>query len=94
MYCGWWVCEQMNDALGSSWPWMYFVSLIILGAFFVMNLVLGVLSGSVLLLLPAHRRKRMKFVYASVITNQEIVSIVVSFLKSEARQRLAVIFRN
>jgi voltage-dependent calcium channel N type alpha-1B len=35
----------MNDALGSGWPWMYFVSLIILGAFFVMNLVLGVLSG-------------------------------------------------
>lgn len=27
------------------WPWLYFVSMVILGAFFVMNLILGVLSG-------------------------------------------------
>ncbi|VEL37307.1 unnamed protein product [Protopolystoma xenopodis] len=33
------------DAMGSWWPWIYFVSLILLGSFFVMNLVLGVLSG-------------------------------------------------
>lgn len=31
--------------MGSSWEWMYFVSMVILGAFFVMNLILGVLSG-------------------------------------------------
>lgn len=37
--------KQINDSIGNSWPWMYFVSLIILGSFFVMNLVLGVLSG-------------------------------------------------
>jgi len=30
-----------------SWPWIYFVTLIILGAFFVLNLVLGVLNGFV-----------------------------------------------
>ncbi|KAL5969701.1 Muscle calcium channel subunit alpha-1 [Taenia solium] len=32
-------------AVGHWWPWIYFVSLILLGSFFVMNLVLGVLSG-------------------------------------------------
>jgi hypothetical protein len=35
----------MNDAIGRDWTWIYFVSLIIIGSFFVMNLVLGVLSG-------------------------------------------------
>jgi hypothetical protein len=34
-----------NDALGSSFNWIYFVPLIILGSFFMLNLVLGVLSG-------------------------------------------------
>jgi hypothetical protein len=36
---------QIQDASGSTWQWAYFVSLVILGAFFVMNLILGVLSG-------------------------------------------------
>ncbi|CAH8458049.1 unnamed protein product [Schistosoma turkestanicum] len=35
----------VSDAIGSWWPWIYFVTLILLGSFFVMNLVLGVLSG-------------------------------------------------
>lgn len=39
------VLYWVQDALGNSWPWIYFVSLVILGAFFVMNLILGVLSG-------------------------------------------------
>jgi len=39
------VISQINDAMGIAWPWVYFVSLIIIGSFFVMNLVLGVLSG-------------------------------------------------
>uniref|UniRef100_A0AAY4DRK3 Voltage-dependent calcium channel type A subunit alpha-1 n=1 Tax=Denticeps clupeoides TaxID=299321 RepID=A0AAY4DRK3_9TELE len=34
-----------NDALGPQWNWMYFIPLIIIGSFFVLNLVLGVLSG-------------------------------------------------
>ena len=34
-----------QDAMGATWQWAYFVSLVILGAFFVMNLILGVLSG-------------------------------------------------
>lgn len=39
---------QIEDASGSSWQWIYFVSMVILGAFFVMNLILGVLSGYVI----------------------------------------------
>ncbi|XP_049285338.1 muscle calcium channel subunit alpha-1-like isoform X3 [Anopheles funestus] len=35
----------IEDAMGSSWQWVYFISMVILGAFFVMNLILGVLSG-------------------------------------------------
>uniref|UniRef100_A0A8V5H9I5 Voltage-dependent R-type calcium channel subunit alpha n=1 Tax=Melopsittacus undulatus TaxID=13146 RepID=A0A8V5H9I5_MELUD len=34
-----------NDALGATWNWLYFIPLIIIGSFFVLNLVLGVLSG-------------------------------------------------
>ncbi|XP_055999812.1 muscle calcium channel subunit alpha-1-like isoform X9 [Ostrea edulis] len=39
------VLYNINDSLGNSWPWIYFISLIIIGSFFVLNLVLGVLSG-------------------------------------------------
>ncbi|XP_058829324.1 muscle calcium channel subunit alpha-1 isoform X4 [Topomyia yanbarensis] len=35
----------IQDAMGSTWQWIYFISMVILGAFFVMNLILGVLSG-------------------------------------------------
>ncbi|XP_043276721.1 voltage-dependent calcium channel type A subunit alpha-1 isoform X11 [Venturia canescens] len=34
-----------NDALGSYFNWIYFIPLIVLGSFFMLNLVLGVLSG-------------------------------------------------
>uniref|UniRef100_A0A8C7MZ76 Voltage-dependent L-type calcium channel subunit alpha n=1 Tax=Oncorhynchus kisutch TaxID=8019 RepID=A0A8C7MZ76_ONCKI len=39
------VLYWMNDAIGFEIPWVYFVSLVIFGSFFVLNLVLGVLSG-------------------------------------------------
>uniref|UniRef100_H2UWT8 Voltage-dependent L-type calcium channel subunit alpha n=1 Tax=Takifugu rubripes TaxID=31033 RepID=H2UWT8_TAKRU len=39
------VLYWVNDAVGYEWPWLYFVTLIIIGSFFVLNLVLGVLSG-------------------------------------------------
>uniref|UniRef100_A0A8C0H954 Voltage-dependent L-type calcium channel subunit alpha n=1 Tax=Chelonoidis abingdonii TaxID=106734 RepID=A0A8C0H954_CHEAB len=39
------VPPQMQDAMGHELPWVYFVSLVIFGSFFVLNLVLGVLSG-------------------------------------------------
>uniref|UniRef100_A0A3Q3A9F4 Calcium channel, voltage-dependent, R type, alpha 1E subunit b n=1 Tax=Kryptolebias marmoratus TaxID=37003 RepID=A0A3Q3A9F4_KRYMA len=39
------VLYNTNDALGPAWNWMYFIPLIIIGSFFVLNLVLGVLSG-------------------------------------------------
>lgn len=38
----WYFC---NDAVGSEWPWIYFVSLVVFGSFFILNLVLGILSG-------------------------------------------------
>ncbi|XP_071560299.1 voltage-dependent calcium channel type A subunit alpha-1 isoform X2 [Temnothorax nylanderi] len=34
-----------NDAIGSTYNWIYFIPLIVLGSFFMLNLVLGVLSG-------------------------------------------------
>uniref|UniRef100_A0A3Q2QBA4 Voltage-dependent L-type calcium channel subunit alpha n=1 Tax=Fundulus heteroclitus TaxID=8078 RepID=A0A3Q2QBA4_FUNHE len=37
------VLYWMNDAMGFELPWVYFVSLVIFGSFFVLNLVLGVL---------------------------------------------------
>uniref|UniRef100_A0A3P8ZLG1 Voltage-dependent L-type calcium channel subunit alpha n=1 Tax=Esox lucius TaxID=8010 RepID=A0A3P8ZLG1_ESOLU len=39
------VLYWVNDAIGIEWPWMYFLTLILVGSFFVLNLVLGVLSG-------------------------------------------------
>ncbi|XP_069693168.1 muscle calcium channel subunit alpha-1 isoform X2 [Periplaneta americana] len=39
------VLYYVEDAMGNSWQWIYFISMVILGAFFVMNLILGVLSG-------------------------------------------------
>uniref|UniRef100_A0A3B5PPJ1 Calcium voltage-gated channel subunit alpha1 E n=1 Tax=Xiphophorus maculatus TaxID=8083 RepID=A0A3B5PPJ1_XIPMA len=38
------VLYNTNDALGPTWNWLYFIPLIIIGSFFVLNLVLGVLS--------------------------------------------------
>ncbi|KAL2104069.1 hypothetical protein ACEWY4_000937 [Coilia grayii] len=39
------VLYWVNDAIGKDWAWVYFVSLILLGSFFMLNLTLGVLSG-------------------------------------------------
>ncbi|XP_059367283.1 voltage-dependent L-type calcium channel subunit alpha-1C-like [Carassius carassius] len=39
------VLYWMQDSMGYELPWVYFVSLVIFGSFFVLNLVLGVLSG-------------------------------------------------
>uniref|UniRef100_A0A8C1LMT0 Voltage-dependent L-type calcium channel subunit alpha n=1 Tax=Cyprinus carpio TaxID=7962 RepID=A0A8C1LMT0_CYPCA len=39
------VLYWINDAMGNDWPWIYFLTLILLGSFFILNLVLGVLSG-------------------------------------------------
>nr|QQY02492.1 voltage-dependent L-type calcium channel subunit alpha-1C [Cryptocotyle lingua] len=39
------VMYWVNDSQGMLYPWIYFVSMILIGSFFVMNLVLGVLSG-------------------------------------------------
>uniref|UniRef100_A0A8C2SDN3 Voltage-dependent L-type calcium channel subunit alpha-1C n=1 Tax=Capra hircus TaxID=9925 RepID=A0A8C2SDN3_CAPHI len=39
------VLYWMQDAMGYELPWVYFVSLVIFGSFFVLNLVLGVLMS-------------------------------------------------
>uniref|UniRef100_A0AAY4D7J0 Voltage-dependent L-type calcium channel subunit alpha n=1 Tax=Denticeps clupeoides TaxID=299321 RepID=A0AAY4D7J0_9TELE len=39
------VLYWVNDAIGKDWPWLYFVTMILLGSFLILNLVLGVLSG-------------------------------------------------
>uniref|UniRef100_A0A8C4QZD7 Calcium voltage-gated channel subunit alpha1 B n=1 Tax=Eptatretus burgeri TaxID=7764 RepID=A0A8C4QZD7_EPTBU len=39
------VLYYTNSAMGDRWNWLYFVPLIIIGSFFMLNLVLGVLSG-------------------------------------------------
>ena len=36
---------QTDDAMGSTFNCFYFVPLIVIGSFFMLNLVLGVLSG-------------------------------------------------
>ncbi|CAG7729654.1 unnamed protein product [Allacma fusca] len=36
---------NIDDAMGGSFNWVYFTSMVVLGAFFVMNLILGVLTG-------------------------------------------------
>ena len=41
-----WDCMQVLDAMGNAYVAVtFFVSMVVLGAFFVMNLILGVLSG-------------------------------------------------
>ncbi|KAA0717049.1 Voltage-dependent P/Q-type calcium channel subunit alpha-1A [Triplophysa tibetana] len=39
------ILQAANDASGNTWNWLYFIPLIIIGSFFMLNLVLGVLSG-------------------------------------------------
>uniref|UniRef100_A0A8D3CP06 Voltage-dependent N-type calcium channel subunit alpha n=1 Tax=Scophthalmus maximus TaxID=52904 RepID=A0A8D3CP06_SCOMX len=39
------ILYHANDASGNTWNWLYFIPLIIIGSFFMLNLVLGVLSG-------------------------------------------------
>lgn len=39
------VMYYIENSMGNNWIWFYFVTLILLGSFFVLNLILGVLSG-------------------------------------------------
>ncbi|XP_045780149.1 muscle calcium channel subunit alpha-1-like isoform X5 [Maniola jurtina] len=39
------IMYAIADVKGNTWVWIYFISLVIFGNFFVMNLILGVLSG-------------------------------------------------
>ncbi|TSV94899.1 Voltage-dependent N-type calcium channel subunit alpha-1B [Bagarius yarrelli] len=46
------ILYNANDASGNTWNWLYFIPLIIIGSFFMLNLVLGVLSGTFRVTLP------------------------------------------
>uniref|UniRef100_A0A674PPN6 Voltage-dependent N-type calcium channel subunit alpha n=1 Tax=Takifugu rubripes TaxID=31033 RepID=A0A674PPN6_TAKRU len=39
------ILYSTNNVAGNTWNWLYFIPLIIIGSFFMLNLVLGVLSG-------------------------------------------------
>jgi voltage-dependent calcium channel L type alpha-1D len=39
------VWYSINDVMGGKWSWLYFLTLTVLGSFFILNLVLGVLEG-------------------------------------------------
>ncbi|CAG5037441.1 unnamed protein product [Parnassius apollo] len=39
------IMYHIADVKGNTWVWIYFVTMVIFGNFFVMNLILGVLSG-------------------------------------------------
>jgi voltage-dependent calcium channel L type alpha-1D len=39
------VMYYIENSMGNNWIWFYFITLILLGSFFVLNLILGVLSG-------------------------------------------------
>lgn len=39
------ILYSTNDAIGSAYNWVFFIPLIVVGSFFMLNLVLGVLSG-------------------------------------------------
>lgn len=56
-----WFYFQTDDAVGSSYNWIYFVPLIIIGSFFMLNLVLGVLSGWVVAHFPLWWKRRKWF---------------------------------
>lgn len=66
--CAFCLCSsaQMNDAIGFDIPWIYFVSLVIFGSFFIINLVLGVLSGWV----RAARQTSTSFFRLNVLQNK------------------------
>ena len=53
---------QTDDAMGKNFPFIYYVSIIIIGSFFMLNLVLGVLSGLVLFFVfKLHKFKFINF---------------------------------
>ena len=39
------ILYSTNDAIGFAFNWVFFIPLIVIGSFFMLNLVLGVLSG-------------------------------------------------
>ncbi len=84
----------MNDAIGRDWAWIYFVSLIIIGSFFVMNLVLGVLSGYNLNKTNKRRFLDFVFVYSEFSKEREKAKQRGDFQKLREIQIIDESFRN
>lgn len=89
---------QMNDAMGFELPWVYFVSLVIFGSFFVLNLVLGVLSGYVYRVLvfvsSCALARSTSSDYLQYDPDNNTLSRPESFPKSERRPKPVETFRS
>jgi len=72
---------QTNDAIGDNFTWAYFVPLIIIGSFFMLNLVLGVLSGYVAIV--RHRFRLSRNVYIDRIETSEKKIMQLSTVRSQ-----------
>lgn len=68
---------QIQDAVGSKWPWVYFITLICIGSFFVLNLVLGVLSGE---FTRERNRAQARGAFKKLREKQKIANDVRTFL--------------
>ncbi|XP_076854618.1 putative voltage-dependent N-type calcium channel subunit alpha-1B [Brachyhypopomus gauderio] len=74
------ILYNANDASGNTWNWLYFIPLIIIGSFFMLNLVLGVLSGRVL-----KRAKKSKNDLISAEEGEDHFTDISSVGKQQAR---------
>lgn len=82
---------QIQDAMGRTWQWLYFVSMVIFGAFFVMNLILGVLSGYVA---SIRRSLRVFFFFFYCLRLIDLFLFLVNFQRKEKKQKREAIFIN
>ncbi|KAF3688020.1 putative voltage-dependent N-type calcium channel subunit alpha-1B [Channa argus] len=69
-----------NDVEGSAWNWMYYIPLIIIGSFFMLNLVLGVLSGTI--------EQKDKYANREFAKERERVENRSEFLKLRRQQQI------
>lgn len=80
--------NKTNDAMG-PYNWMYFIPLIVLGSFFMLNLILGVLSGWVIYFyfsLTVVNNEKLDF--SEFAKEREKVENRQEFLKLRRRQQI------
>lgn len=83
--------------MGFELPWVYFVSLVIFGSFFVLNLVLGVLSGYVYIFTFHFSNRKVKKKQKNFLNQACVLSLFLlaeSFPKSVKRPKLAATSRS